>query len=1401
MSRPVRCALSSPGEPLAPEQSDLSGVVFPVNSISGTRFVDSDSESEIVSEGASLSQSDSSTSFDEVSALWRDNPTFRCHWLTCSHSYSSGKALQKHVHTNHILGIDPSNRQTNSNWLNSLNCYLAGCNLVVCAGNTLVPSGCSHLRLYQNKSNSTPMCQDCLQHCRANSIALPASGNFRAGRATKNSALVVPDSQPPLLSMRLTRANSLIARSVTLVSSSDGSGSSGSGGSSEAGIFSGSGSGSLSRSSSVLSLQSGSASASSSGFVFAAPADQMAASDEFNSPLSIDDTLPVIPPLPLVPFPAAAGAPPSVGPSPLVNAIHVDRNSNTIKIGSIILTFDDLLRISSGPIHSIPNPVVLQISVIFGGLIRAINLQLPDAEFHYQIFSAVMFSSSPRKNVSLKSVMEHRLNLWNACDIENFLHTVPNKSFRSPSSVADEHHRLQKTIRTLINSDECSKAFSRLTSNLGIAEENDINFGKLSEKFSGLNVPKLRTEHLVHNPSDGHIVVTPDIVLKSLKKMPNSAAGPDGITSAVLKQLVKSCGDLIQDLTGFINHCFAFHFSSSVGVIINAAKLIGLWKDEAKSDVRPITIGNSLRRLTARCALPYVLPLAETAFGKDQFGAGTPNGTEKPIHILRTLMQTSLNSQDDFIVMSRDAKNAFNEIDQNVVFDGVIECMPKLANYLRFVYGSNAPQMFGSIGKLFMNAGVFQGDPLSALLFCFVPRKIWSTLESQAELSGVPIEWNRISKLLYMDDTFIAGPSKQVFAIAKSMAEVGAPLGLIAVPKKDQLCRPNPLAASDNSALPLLDHLFDSDGNFVGNVPLPPGCSIKFSNGDSSMLEMPNCIKMLGSFVAPVRSVLHPDVDESTLVHFVNVLVNETITTHSHLRKVDAFHDRLTLLRVCANSMGMIGHLARTIPAHILDVALIHAVDRSALQLVSEMLQGPRDHFMSLDELQDLHPFAASFFDSSLQDGGLGLRRIQHYRSAAMIASVSATLSSTKSYLADKLIGAIRVANSVTFDSIQTDLISSSVNEFNRVCNFAVTAPFIKDNAKNQSRYIPRSALSVTDISYGVLKSVALGSDTNVMFQQRVLCRTIDLALRCDLMQRATDHVPVDQGYALMRLQHIDSNSVLFLQAKPNPHAGTFLANQTISYGLQFYTDTLSSFAFHGMTMCAHTLKPIDRHSVVWCQKAGQNVQRHEDLVHSITKAINLSPNNHVAVANVNLAYSNPRAGASNSNSGRSAEPQVLKPADIFVNGRDLIDVTVVDPRTKAAVRAKYYENPSRVFKDVIHDKQLKYQDVILRDNRCFNVFTFSHFGMPHYFVLKTLKRLLYSPAGLATRNKCSSDLYQLRVQMSLIFFLRAGIAVENHLRPLQLNVQPELMQQLLENRLGHRRQVTFNPLSASQQV
>ena len=80
---------------------------------------------------------------------------------------------------------------------------------------------------------------------------------------------------------------------------------------------------------------------------------------------------------------------------------------------------------------------------------------------------------------------------------------------------------------------------------------------------------------------------------------------------------------------------------------------------ENKYDVRPIAVGDCLRRLTAKLACRQLKVKISNYLSPYQNGVATPGGAELMTH----LIQACLEKHPDWIVIKTDAKNAFSVVD------------------------------------------------------------------------------------------------------------------------------------------------------------------------------------------------------------------------------------------------------------------------------------------------------------------------------------------------------------------------------------------------------------------------------------------------------------------------------------------------------------------------------------------------------------------------------------------------------------------------------------------------------------------------------------------------------------------------------------------------------------------
>ena len=123
-------------------------------------------------------------------------------------------------------------------------------------------------------------------------------------------------------------------------------------------------------------------------------------------------------------------------------------------------------------------------------------------------------------------------------------------------------------------------------------------------------------------------------VHKALMSFPNgSSAGLDGISPQILKDLTaKSNGqfglNFLKALTNLVNVILEGKVPFKLRPYFFGAKLIALKKPDGA--LRPIAVGNTFRRLSAKCAGYHVFESRQTRYGSRQVGVGTKSALNWP---------------------------------------------------------------------------------------------------------------------------------------------------------------------------------------------------------------------------------------------------------------------------------------------------------------------------------------------------------------------------------------------------------------------------------------------------------------------------------------------------------------------------------------------------------------------------------------------------------------------------------------------------------------------------------------------------------------------------------------------------------------------------------------------------
>ena len=201
-----------------------------------------------------------------------------------------------------------------------------------------------------------------------------------------------------------------------------------------------------------------------------------------------------------------------------------------------------------------------------------------------------------------------------------------------------------------------SKACQALLSS-GLAPNNQATWNLLVSKH-----PKSPLPSPPSTPS-APLLLTPDFDLKAiLHSFPKgTACGPSGLR---IQHLIEVAGIPMQSsicaaLRDIVNLLLSGKVPVSVAKFMAGGSLVALEKNKPNCplDVRPIAVGETLRRLASKCICAIVKNKASEFFSNFQLGVACPSGAEKIIHGLMSCVDDHW-LDGDFAVMKIDLRNA-----------------------------------------------------------------------------------------------------------------------------------------------------------------------------------------------------------------------------------------------------------------------------------------------------------------------------------------------------------------------------------------------------------------------------------------------------------------------------------------------------------------------------------------------------------------------------------------------------------------------------------------------------------------------------------------------------------------------------------------------------------------------
>ena len=185
--------------------------------------------------------------------------------------------------------------------------------------------------------------------------------------------------------------------------------------------------------------------------------------------------------------------------------------------------------------------------------------------------------------------------------------------------------------------------------------------------------------------------------------------------------------------------------------------------------LRPIGIGEILRRIAGKVVTTAMKTEVTRSVGSLQTCAGQDGGIEATIHAMREIFE----EESTEAVLMVDASNAFNSVNRETFLHNVAIICPELATFVRNCYRNNIRLFVVGGGEISSKEGTTQGDPVAMIIYAIaIIPLILMLVDLSDNASEIPVK-----SAGYADDIAAGGKITKLKNWWLKMCEIGPKFG------------------------------------------------------------------------------------------------------------------------------------------------------------------------------------------------------------------------------------------------------------------------------------------------------------------------------------------------------------------------------------------------------------------------------------------------------------------------------------------------------------------------------------------------------------------------------------------------------------------------------------------------